>query len=207
MQHSDRDAFVELLTQCLGFYGQAVSPFAVSVWWQACSGCDIEQVRKALTAHAMDPDRGQWAPKPADIVRQLHGTQTDRSLIAWGKVLDAARRVGAYQSVVFDDAAIHSAITDLGGWPAFCRTTVDELPFLQRRFTAAHQAYSTRPGSQHPPRLVGAHEAANMLTGRSSAPAVLIGDQTAARWIEVSGRVGTSAASVPVASLPAGVAA
>ena len=67
----DKPAFVELLTQALGFYGQAVSPFAVSVWWQACQGVELDQVRRALTAHAMDPDRGHFAPKPADVVRQL----------------------------------------------------------------------------------------------------------------------------------------
>ena len=34
-------------------------------------------VGKALTAHATDPDHGQFAPKPADIVRKIQGTQAD----------------------------------------------------------------------------------------------------------------------------------
>jgi hypothetical protein len=52
-------------------------------------------------------------PKPADIVRNLQGTASDRSLIAWGKLLEAMRRVGAYRSVAFDDGAIHAAVEDM----------------------------------------------------------------------------------------------
>ena len=55
------------------------------------------------------------------------------------------QRVGAYRSVAFDDGAIHAAIEDMGGWPAVCRGKADELPFLQKRFTDLHRAYSSRP--------------------------------------------------------------
>jgi len=179
----DKPAFVELLTQALGFYGQAVSPFAVSVWWQACQGVEIEQVRRALTAHAMDPDHGHFAPKPADIVRQLKGTAADRSLVAWGKVMDAIRRVGAYQSVAFDDGAIHAAIEDMGGWSAVCRGQVDELPFLQKRFTDLHRAYSARPDAKWPARLLGEHDLANAKLGHATAPPALVGDVDKARRV------------------------
>lgn len=191
MRASDRAQFVDLLTDALGFYGQTVSPFAVSVWWQACDRFELEQVAKALTGHAMDPDRGQWAPKPADIVRQLQGTHTDRSLIAWGKVLDAMQRVGAYSSVVFDDGAIHAAISDLGGWTTVCRTGVDEMPFLQRRFCEGHKAYSLRPDFPYPARLIGEFEAINRQNGKKVAPPALIGDAERARQVEQLGAAGS----------------
>lgn len=180
MTESDRDAFAELLTQALGFYGQAVSPFALGVWWQACQGCELQQLRRSLTAHAMDPERGQFAPKPADIVRQLRGTYTDRSLIAWGKVLGAMQRVGAYASVAFDDPAIHAAVTDLGGWPAVCRSSTDELPFLQRRFTDSHRAHSLRPDGSWPRVLAGDSDRTNAALGYAEQKPVLIGDKAAA---------------------------
>lgn len=161
MQAADKPAFKALLGDAMAFYRQDVSKFALSVWWAACERYDFEQVSKALTAHAMDPERGQFAPKPADIVRQLEGTQTDRSLIAWGQVLEAMRSVGAYASVDFGDRAIHAAITDMGGWPTLCRSQVDELPFLQRRFCDSYRAYMRRPDVQAPLRLAGAHEVEN----------------------------------------------
>lgn len=116
MKPQEFEQFSQLITDVLAFYRQDVSGFALQVWWQACANFELEQVTKALTAHAMDAERGQFAPKPADLVRQLAGTATDRAMLAWGKVHDAMGRVGAYQDVVFDDAVIHAVVEDLGGF-------------------------------------------------------------------------------------------
>ena len=175
MQATDKRKFLEVLAGVHDFYGKDLSTFAGSVWWQACSGFDIEQVTKALSAHLMDADRGQWMPKPADIVRQLHGTHADRSLMAWSKVHEAMRTVGGYTSVDFCDSATHQAIIDMGGWPALCRSSIDELPFLQKRFCEAHRVYSQRGADDAPKALPGEHEAQNRLSGRMVAPPVVIG--------------------------------
>jgi len=190
MNTTEKQAFASLLGDALGFYGQTVTPFAMSVWWQACERFEMGQVAKALTAHAMDAERGHFAPKPADIVRQLHGTQAGRSLIAWGKVLDAMQRVGAYSSVVFDDGAIHAAIEDMGGWSKVCRSTMDELPFVQKRFTEAHRAYSARPGISFPAKLLGEHEVANRMQGKRVAPPMLVGDPAKAKEVMALGLEG-----------------
>jgi hypothetical protein len=202
MRHEDQEAFAALLSQCLAFYGQTVSPFALDVWWQACEGCDLEQVRRALTAHAMDPESGRWPPKPADIVRVLAGTHGDRALIAFGKTLDAIRRVGAYQSVVFDDGIIHAVVEDMGGWPKLCRTKTDDLPFSQKRFCDAYRAYSRSGSVRHPPTLAGEHEAANALHGHRGAPPVLIGDAAKARRVQLAGVAGGKSAVTVQAALP-----
>ena len=167
---------MQLITDALGFYGQSVSTFAIGVWWQACQRFDFELVAKALTAHAMDPDRGQWAPKPADLVRQLQGTSTDRSLIAWGKVMEAMQRVGAYSSVDFGDRATHCAIEDMGGWSKLCRSSLDELQFAQKRFCDAHRVYTSRGDAlRDVPYLIGVHEAENRVAGKRIAPPVMLG--------------------------------
>jgi hypothetical protein len=158
-------------------YRQDVSSFALEVWWQSMQGFDIEQVRKAFTAHAMDPDRGQFAPKPADLIRVLQGTRGDRSLVAWGKLLDAMQRVGAYTTVCFDDGLIHLAVEDCGGWIKCCRGLTDELPFLQKRFCDAYKAYSSMPDVKYPPKLYGEHEITNARLPNYKDPApTLIGD-------------------------------
>lgn len=176
MQTTDRAAFAALLSDVMAFYRQDVSAFALSVWWQACERFDIEQVRKAMTGHAMDPEHGQFAPKPADIVRKLQGTYTDRSLVAWGRVLQAIERQGSYATVDFDDAATHQAITDLGGWVKLCQTTYDELPFVQKRFVEAHRAYERAPSllADAPAQLQGQHAIANAAKGVSTSNVVSI---------------------------------
>lgn len=155
MLPTDRAAFVQLVTDVHAYYGKPVSEFTLGVWLQALAEFDLEQVRKAMTAHATNPDGGQFCPKVADIVRILQGTHTDRALLAWGKVLEAMHAVGAYQDVVFDDPAIHAAIEDAGGWPKTCRTETKDLPFLQKRFCDAHKAYTGRGTFDYPRRLMG----------------------------------------------------
>lgn len=165
MTDTDKPDFLALLTGALSFYRQDVSAFALSVWWEACKGYSVEQVRKALTAHAMDPERGRFPPMPADVVKALHGTHTDRSLMAWGKVYEAMRSVGGYSSVDFGDAATHKAIADMGGWPALCRSLEADLPHLQRRFCDSHRTYSQRGAEDAPAYLVGMSEQENAAKG------------------------------------------
>lgn len=178
MTDQDRPAFASLVSDALAFYRQPTSDFTLGVWWAACQPFDLDQLRKALTAHALDPDRGQFAPKPADLVRVLHGTSTDRALLAWSAVHGAMGSAGAYASVDFGDAATHAAIVDIGGWTAICRSTLDELPHLQRRFCESYRAYAKRPGEfEAPAYLAGEHEVSNRALGHAVRMPVLIGQR------------------------------
>ena len=155
MHINDRPDFARLLTDVLAYYAKDCSPFVLDLWWGACSSFSLEQVRKSLNAHAMDAERGVFAPKVADIVRVLAGTSTDRAALAWGKVLGAMSLVGAYTDVVFDDPAIHAAIVDCGGWTKICRSEMAELSYLQHRFCQSHKAYTERGVFEYPAQLCG----------------------------------------------------
>lgn len=155
MQQSDFREFSELITDVLAYHRQDASKFVLGLWWNACQGFELEQVRAALQRHCTDPERGQFAPKIADLARVLQGTSTERAALAWGKVHEAMSAVGAYQDVVFDDPVIHAVLEDLGGWPKVCRTPLDELSYLQHRFQEAHRAYAGRGQFEYPRRLMG----------------------------------------------------
>lgn len=192
MRQDQFQEFRDLLKSIFSFYRQDVTPFMLDVWWQACQGYDLEQVRKAMTAHAMDPDRGQFAPKPADIVRQLGGTATDRALLAWGKVLEAMQSVGAYTDVVFDDPAIHAVIEDLGGWPKVCRGETKDLSYLQHRFTESHRAYVGRGQFDYPRSLRGDRSPDEMFAKRGLQPPkpAVVGNVERARQVYALGATG-----------------
>ncbi len=198
MKPNDKGRFAQLLTDAMAFYKQDVSPFALSVWWQACERYDYEQVAKALTRHAMDPDRGQFAPKPADVVRQLSGTATDKAMIAWGKVFESMQRIGSYSDVVFDDPIIHAVIDDLGGWPKVCRVNNDELSYMQHRFSESYRAYSNKGLGEFPysRRLAGDRSPDEMYIRRGLKPPkpVVIGDVEKARLVYQHGVSGAKAA-------------
>lgn len=194
MENSE-DRLFEVLQGVHDFYGKDMSEFAGQVWIQACKTFTVDQVSKAISAHLMDPEKGQFMPKPADIVRQLQGTQTDRALVAWGKVFDAMQRVGAYADVCFDDGLIHCAIEDIGGWVRICRMDFEELPHTQRRFCDSYRAYTRRGETQFPAKLLGESSITNQAIGVRSSP-VLIGNRTHAMHVLASG--GKAKASAPL---------
>lgn len=202
MKQADYKRFTTCLTAVAELYSKEVSQGAMLMWWKALARFEIEQVEKAFDAAIQRADGGQFMPKPADLIKAMEGTQTDRSLIAWGKVLDAIQRVGAYKSVVFDDGIIHAVIEDLGGWMAVCRGNIDELPFLQSRFAKSYQAYAGRPDVRYPAKLLGEHEQSNRLHGYPAQPPILIGDPTVASTVMLEGSNApktqiTSATDVP----------
>ena len=153
MNASQKTDFYQLIADALGYWKQDVSEFSLNVWWHGCHTYEFEQVSQALSDHATDPDKGQFAPKVADIVRILGGTKTDRSLREWGRVHEAMSSIGAYSDVDFGDSATHAAIRDMGGWPKLCRTDTKELSYLQHRFCELYKAHDGR--GEAVPALMG----------------------------------------------------
>lgn len=208
MQPSERAEFGRLITDVMAYYRQDTSRFTLDLWWNACQGFELEQVSKALSAHAMDAERGQFAPKVADLVRQLAGTHTDRAQLAWGKTLEAMRSVGAYTDVVFDDPAIHAVVEDMGGWPKLCRTETKDLGYLQHRFCESHKAYTGRGQFDYPRRLAGdrSPDYEYERKGLSLPRPAIVGNVERARLVYQGGQFGgkvqiTHAASIAAAAL------
>lgn len=141
MNANQKSDFYKLISDALGYWKQDVSAFTLTVWWNGCKTFEFEQVAQALSNHATDPDKGQFPPKVADIVRILGGTKTDRSLREWSRVHESMSSVGAYTDVDFGDPATHAAIRDMGGWPKFCRTELKDLSYLQHRFCELYKSH------------------------------------------------------------------
>lgn len=204
MQPNESKGFSELMTNVMAYYGKDATPFMLSLWWDACAGVSLEQVTKAINAHVKDAERGAFAPKVSDIVRVLVGTTTDKAALAWGKVLGAMGSVGAYQDVVFDDAAIHAAIVDCGGWQKVCRGDLKELSFLQHRFCQSYKAYTERGMFEYPRMLGGdrSPDAEYQKYGRALPKPAIVGDPArAAQVMQAGGAGGPQITFTTVASL------
>lgn len=192
MQQHERGEFAQLITDVLAYYRQDASRFVLELWWNACQGFDLDQIRNAVQRHCTDPERGQFAPKVADIARVLQGTATDRAALAWGKCLEAMSSVGAYTDVVFDDPAIHAVVDDLGGWPKLCRTDMKELGYVQHRFCESHRAYTGRGAFDYPRRLSGdrSPDSEYEKKGLKLPRPALIGDAARAKQVYLGGNIG-----------------
>lgn len=192
MQPAEKSKFVGLLADVMAYYRQDTSPFLINVWWDACANVSFEEVSKAINAHVKDAERGQFAPKVADIVRALVGTTTDKAALAWGKVQGAMGSVGAYQDVCFDEPAIHAAIVDCGGWTKMCRSDLNELSYLQHRFCNAYKAYAARGVFEYPRQLSGDRGSDALYAKRGLPPPkpVLVGNPEQAKRVLALGGAG-----------------
>lgn len=183
MQTDDFQKFHDGIAGVMGFYGKSVSRFALDVWWTALKKYDLAAIVDAFNRHLANPDTGQFAPKPADIIRMLQGSTQDAALRAWAKVDQAVRRVGTYCDVVFDDPLIHRVILDMGGWISLGTKREDEWPFVAREFENRYRGFHSRgERPQYPPALIGIATAHNNRMGyRSEAPVLIGNEQLAAQ--------------------------
>lgn len=188
MTPKDSDAFTRLIADVHAFYRAPCSDFAIRVWWEAMKPYDLAAVQDAMNRHCVNPDTGQFLPKPADVVKMLGGTSQDAALTAWSEVDRAVRIVGNYRSVVFADPVIHRVLHDMGGWIQLGTKTNEEWPFLRNEFVNRYRGYRMRSEvPEYPPVLIGMTEAQNSKQGFGSEPPVLLGDPTKARRVLAGG--------------------
>lgn len=193
-----------LLTDVMKYYRQPPTEFLLDVWWRACRVFRLADVRRAISAHIADPERGRFVPMVSDVVRQLSGTAGDRAVAAWGKVYDAMGRVGSYTDVIFDDPAVHVVVHDMGGWPKLCRTENADLSYAQHRFVEFYKSVSER-GVEGYPRMLAGDRAADSEWERKGLQApspVLIGDPAACALVHANG----GDPRTQITALPAGAA-
>ena len=181
MLASENAAFAKLIAGVYEFYGKEPSEFTLGVWWQAMQQFDLVTVREALGRHTMNPDTGQFLPRPADVVRMIGGTTNDAALVAWTALEIGIRHVGTYETVAFDDALIHRVVEDMGGWILMGRTTEKELPFKRKEFTDRYRAYKLRGEvPEYPRKLTGIFDGQNLSQGFPARPVKLIGNEVKA---------------------------
>lgn len=187
MRDDEQAEFGRMWNDCWAMYSKTVSPGILNLAFQALRRYELADIARALTRHMNDPDAGQFAPKPADVVRNIDGSKETRAMQGWSKAEKAIRSVGPYQSVVFDDPIIHAVIADMGGWCALNTITEEELPFKAREFEKRYQGYALRPPTEYPRKLLGISEATNTKGGFKTPQPILIGDTKRAQLVYEGG--------------------
>lgn len=74
MQPDDFDNFARVLDAAYSLHARALTADARALFFAALGEYSLADVRKAISAHIKDPERGQFPPKPADIIAQLRGS-------------------------------------------------------------------------------------------------------------------------------------
>ena len=97
-----------------------------------------------------------------ELVTGVSGNLEDRACVEAGNVLQAVKRVGAYNSVKFDDPVTQAVISQgFGGWVKLCNELKStEEKWFQKDFVRIYQAYA-REGIKHNGHLAGQIETEN----------------------------------------------
>lgn len=203
MQDADKQVFLRTLGRVLSFYKQEANEFVTGVWWESLRPYDLAAVQEAFNRHAVNPDVGQFAPKPADIVRMIGGTSTDAAMMAWSKVEKAVRSIGQYQSVIFDDPLIHRVVEDMGGWVKMCNCpSENDFVFVGKEFQTRYRGFAMRnERPEYPAALIGHAEASNVTTGQIQRRQYrMLGDPERCKLVYKHGMAG---GALPIAMLEA----
>lgn len=199
MDDDDFDLWLtELISAVHESYGRKPpSPMGVALWKGVLAPMqeDRRLIASLFSRHAQSDD-GKFLPTHAHILQLWRGNTADHSQLAWSRVLQTMERVGAYKSVVFDDPAIHCAVTDLGGWPTICQSNLEELQWIQKRFIESYKAHA-KAGSPHSGKLIGISEQRNAALGYPDViqPPIMVGDARSCQRVLESG---TSFKSQPI---------
>ena len=143
MVDEDKKEFAQFMGGMFAVYNKEVSPMLLRIWFEALRQYDLKSVKDALARHLLNPDNGQFLPKPADVVKLIGGTTVDSALEAWSAVDNAVRTVGTYRSVAFADPIIHKVIQDMGGWVALGNKKEDEWAFVAKEFQTRYRGIKT----------------------------------------------------------------
>ena len=176
MIDSQKQEFDRILSAVAQMYSKQMTKPTFDLYFAALKKYDFKSVRSALEAHLINPDVGQYMPKPADVVREIDGGTEDRALLAWTKTFNTIKSVGCWDTVVFDDWKIHAVISEMGGWVTLCKMQTKEAPFKEKEFVTRYR--SIRSARPYPKAMIGTIEAHNRPLGYTEhIPAArLIGD-------------------------------
>ncbi len=185
---SDVSRFTTIMAGIGELYGKNISALLTDIYWRTLKGYEFEDVQKAFQAHIINPDCGQFFPKPSDIVRYIEGSGETKALLAWAKVEKAIVQIGSYQSVAFDDPLIHVVLEDMGGWVKLCSKNNSQMPFCANEFQKRYMDYVNKKPKRHPKYLLGIIEYENVKNGYAIEAPLLIGDPGKAEEVIKSGK-------------------
>ncbi|MCA3188311.1 MULTISPECIES: hypothetical protein [unclassified Cupriavidus] len=73
MVEQDFPAFAKMLDTVYSMHSKSLNAEAKALFFRAMAQFPLPMVRAALDGHVRDPERGQYAPKPADLMAQIVG--------------------------------------------------------------------------------------------------------------------------------------
>lgn len=189
MNEQDIVKFSEMLAGLGELYSKEITDTLEELYWRSLEKYEFLDVSRAVSSYVVNPDNGQFFPKPADLVRFIDGDNTTQAQHALTKLDQAIRQVGPYMSVCFDDPITQRIIVDMGGWFSFSEITDDDWKFKQHEFVQRYRGYLNKPPENYPKKLTGMIEAENNMKGlKEKVNVVMLGNAEKAMLVYQKGK-------------------
>lgn len=132
MNAKDAERFSVVWQSAHQVYGKAVEPQTIALVFKILQGYELKHVEAALADHLKT---GEFAPKPADVVRRIEGDQDAHVALAWSQFREATR-----SGVMPADEAVCAAIRRMGGLELLGDRAPRDLDFMRDSFAALYLA-------------------------------------------------------------------
>jgi hypothetical protein len=132
MIKSDFIEFKKGMMMLAEVYRVEVNQAQMSIYWDALENLGIDEFLVAIRRHIGDLDQGQWFPKPANLIKQVYGTEAHS---AWQALCEELARGGADVG-----PKTQAALTGVGGLYQWRRMSTDQLMGLKRQFISNYCA-------------------------------------------------------------------
>lgn len=132
MTDQEQEQFSTIVSGVAMLYKVEMQPPIIRMYWNSLKAHSLPDVEAALQKHIEDPKRGQFMPKPADIIFQICGDVKDQAALAWQLILENA---DPYASVQFPAPIMVAIERTFGSWGKFCTdsTTVPDKEWDWKR--------------------------------------------------------------------------
>lgn len=123
---------VKLIVQLHEYYSKDASNLAIEAYVDVLGKYPLAAVRKAVKRLLAE---SRWLPRAAEIRELLEGgSPQQRAARAWSQVLAALSQYGSSRPLIFDHAATHVALAEVGGWRRLCQTPSQDVHWVGKEF-------------------------------------------------------------------------
>lgn len=154
------------------YFGVEPSEALMEIYWQTFKGWSLENLKKAY-GMVMRTQKFPRLPFIYEIEEAIYGPIQDQAAIAYQTLVQTIKRIGPWETVIFEDGAIAGAVEGLGGWEEINLWSTDEWKFRKKDFEQLYLAH-LRQGRTQPTRLVGAFDRINESNGQEGTNAPIL---------------------------------
>lgn len=158
----NENIFTQTMAMLQAYFGVKLENRVQTMYWNILQDMSDEQFKQAVTGILKSWHPTSTVPFPLVVdFRDAAGLSGKASAIHAIQILkEAIIKAGPYNSVSFNDKALHVTIQRYGGWAAICYWGDQEWNINERRLIEAYEA-AVEFGDSGPDHLAGIEEIEN----------------------------------------------